>query len=301
MNLSMNLSTISSTNPSTISHTISHTPIATTNQSVTLSIINPSSPTPSNALVAFLVDYATLLLFVQLTAQTPLFSIVSIADLLSVSIAALSSDEQSQWLHRLLLAWRSRKGRLAQAFGLLCATLQWTCFAQPLLQAKSDAILDIAAEHLSLPGVDRFIAAQLLRRFLQATSPSATSLQKLTDALLATTPKNPQWPVEAATLRLLATLAPGGVAPGQLAACLETALRVATMAPAESGEAAAMALGQVLEKTVGVAIRRGELQRVEKLYGECLRVVLRASERSRAVAARSIAVFMKWGRRESET
>ena len=70
-------------------------------------------------------------------------------------------------------------------------------------------------------------------------------------------------------------------------------MRVATTAPAESGEVATMALGQVLEKTVGVAIRRSELQRVERLYSDCLRVVLRASERSRAVTARSIAVFMK--------
>ena len=42
-----------------------------------------------------------------------------------------------------------------------------------------------------------------------------------------------------------------------------------------------------------VAIRRSELPRVERLYGDCLRFVLRAPERSRAVMARSIAVFMK--------
>ena len=54
-----------------------------------------------------------------------------------------------------------------------------------------------------------------------------------------------------------------------------------------------MALGEVLERTVGVAIRRSELPRVERLYGDCLRFVLRAPERSRAVTARSIAVFMK--------
>ena len=68
---------------------------------------------------------------------------------------------------------------------------------------------------------------------------------------------------------------------------------MATLAPAESGEAATMALGGALEGTVGVAIRRSELPRVERLYGDCLRFVLRAPERSRAVTARSIAVFMK--------
>ena len=301
------------------------------------------------ALIAFLVDYAVLLLAVQLATNTPLLSIVSIADLLSAALSALSSDQQSQWLHRLLLAWRSHKGPLAQAFGLLCATLQWTCFPSSLLRAKTDAILDIAVQNLALGGLDRFIAAQLLRRFLQAIEPrkptdtptneptplsdqanslsdkanslsdKANSLSdkprnplsnkptpfsdkptsltdkltKLTDTLLETFPKQPQWPLEAATLRLLATLAPAGVAPGQLAGCLEAALCVATLAPAESGEAATMALGEVLERTVGVAIRRSELPRVERLYGDCLRFVLRAPERSRAVMARSIAVFMK--------
>ena len=327
-------------NNQTINNTI-NSPLLT-NQSVTLFLLDPSTPSPPHALIAFLVDYAVLLLAVQLATNTPLLSIVSIADLLSVALSALSSDQQSQWLHRLLLAWRSHKGPLAQAFGLLCATLQWTCFSSSLLRAKTDAILDIAVQNLALGGLDRFIAAQLLRRFLQAIEPrkptdTATNeptplsdqanslsdkanslsdkprnplsnkptpfsdkptsltdkLTKLTDTLLETFPKQPQWPLEAATLRLLATLAPAGVAPGQLAGCLEAALRVATLAPAESGEAATMALGEVLERTVGVAIRRSELPRVERLYGDCLRFVLRAPERSRAVTARSIAVFMK--------
>ena len=320
-------------NNQTINNTI-NSPLLT-NQSVTLFLLDPSTPSPPHALIAFLVDYAVLLLAVQLATNTPLLSIVSIADLLSAALSALSSDQQSQWLHRLLLAWRSHKGPLAQAFGLLCATLQWTCFSSSLLRAKTDAILDIAVQNLALGGLDRFIAAQLLRRFLQAIEPrkptdTATNeptplsdkanslsdkprnplsnkptpfsdkptsltdkLTKLTDTLLETFPKQPQWPLEAATLRLLATLAPAGVAPGQLAGCLEAALRVATLAPAESGEAATMALGEVLERTVGVAIRRSELPRVERLYGDCLRFVLRAPERSRAVTARSIAVFMK--------
>ena len=327
-------------NMQTINNTI-NSPLLT-NQSVTLFLLDPSTPSPPHALIAFCVDYAVLLLAVQLATNTPLLSIVSIADLLSAALSALSSDQQSQWLHRLLLAWRSHKGRLAQAFGLLCATLQWTCFSSSLLRAKTDAILDIAVQNLALGGLDRFIAAQLLRRFLQAIEPrkptdtptneptplsdqanslsdKANSLSdkprnplsnkptpfsdkptsltdkltKLTDTLLETFPKQPQWPLEAATLRLLATLAPAGVAPGQLAGCLEAALRVATLAPAESGEAATMALGEVLERTVGVAIRRSELPRVERLYGDCLRFVLRAPERSRAVMARSIAVFMK--------
>ena len=327
-------------NNQTINNTI-NSPLLT-NQSVTLFLLDPSTPSPPHALIAFLVDYAVLLLAVQLATNTPLLSIVSIADLLSAALSALSSDQQSQWLHRLLLAWRSHKGRFAQAFGLLCATLQWTCFSSSLLRAKTDAILDIAVQNLALGGLDRFIAAQLLRRFLQAIEPrkptdTATNeptplsdqanslsdkanslsdkprnplsnkstpfsdkptsltdkLTKLTDTLLETFPKQPQWPLEAATLRLLATLAPAGVAPGQLAGCLEAALRVATLAPAESGEAATMALGEVLERTVGVAIRRSELPRVERLYGDCLRFVLRAPERSRAVTARSIAVFMK--------
>lgn len=327
-------------NNQTINNTI-NSPLLT-NQSVTLFLLDPSTPSPPHALIAFLVDYAVLLLAVQLATNTPLLSIVSIADLLSAALSALSSDQQSQWLHRLLLAWRSHKGPLAQAFGLLCATLQWTCFSSSLLRAKTDAILDIAVQNLALGGLDRFIAAQLLRRFLQAIEPrkptdTATNeptplsdqanslsdkanslsdkprnplsnkptpfsdkptsltdkLTKLTDTLLETFPKQPQWPLEAATLRLLATLAPAGVAPGQLAGCLEAALRVATLAPAESGEAATMALGEVLERTVGVAIRRSELPRVERLYGDCLQFVLRAPERSRAVTARSIAVFMK--------
>ena len=320
-------------NMQTINNTI-NSPLLT-NQSVTLFLLDPSTPSPPHALIAFCVDYAVLLLAVQLATNTPLLSIVSIADLLSAALSALSSDQQSQWLHRLLLAWRSHKGPLAQAFGLLCATLQWTCFSSSLLRAKTDAILDIAVQNLALGGLDRFIAAQLLRRFLQAIEPrkptdTATNeptplsdkanslsdkprnplsnkptpfsdkptsltdkLTKLTDTLLETFPKQPQWPLEAATLRLLATLAPAGVAPGQLAGCLEAALRVATLAPAESGEAATMALGEVLERTVGVAIRRSELPRVERLYGDCLRFVLRAPERSRAVTARSIAVFMK--------
>ena len=334
-------------NMQTINNTI-NSPLLT-NQSVTLFLLDPSTPSPPHALIAFCVDYAVLLLAVQLATNTPLLSIVSIADLLSAALSALSSDQQSQWLHRLLLAWRSHKGPLAQAFGLLCATLQWTCFSSSLLRAKTDAILDIAVQNLALGGLDRFIAAQLLQRFLQAIEPrkptdtptneptplsdqansfsdKANSLSdkprnplsnkptplsnkptpfsdkptsltdkltKLTDTLLETFPKQPQWPLEAATLRLLATLAPAGVAPGQLAACLEAALRVATLAPAESGEAATMALGEVLERTVGVAIRRSELPRVERLYGDCLRFVLRAPERSRAVTARSIAVFMK--------
>ena len=334
-------------NNQTINNTI-NSPLLT-NQSVTLFLLDPSTPSPPHTLIAFLVDYAVLLLAVQLATNTPLLSIVSIADLLSAALSALSSDQQSQWLHRLLLAWRSHKGRFAQAFGLLCATLQWTCFSSSLLRAKTDAILDIAVQNLALGGLDRFIAAQLLRRFLQAIEPrkptdTATNeptplsdqanslsdkanslsdkprnplsnkstpfsdkptpfsdkptsltdkLTKLTDTLLETFPKQPQWPLEAATLRLLATLAPAGVAPGQLAGCLEAALRVATLAPAESGEAATMALGEVLERTVGVAIRRSELPRVERLYGDCLRFVLRAPERSRAVMARSIAVFMK--------
>ena len=327
-------------NMQTINNTI-NSPLLT-NQSVTLFLLDPSTPSPPHALIAFCVDYAVLLLAVQLATNTPLLSIVSIADLLSAALSALSSDQQSQWLHRLLLAWRSHKGRLAQAFGLLCATLQWTCFSSSLLRAKTDAILDIAVQNLALGGLDRFIAAQLLRRFLQAIEPrkptdtptneptplsdqanslsdKANSLSdkprnplsnkptpfsdkptsltdkltKLTDTLLETFPKQPQWPLEAATLRLLATLAPAGVAPGQLAGCLEAALCVATLAPAESGEAATMALGEVLERTVGVAIRRSELPRVERLYGDCLRFVLRAPERSRAVTARSIAVFMK--------
>ena len=327
-------------NMQTINNTI-NSPLLT-NQSVTLFLLDPSTPSPPHALIAFCVDYAVLLLAVQLATNTPLLSIVSIADLLSAALSALSSDQQSQWLHRLLLAWRSHKGRLAQAFGLLCATLQWTCFSSSLLRAKTDAILDIAVQNLALGGLDRFIAAQLLRRFLQAIEPrkptdtptneptplsdqanslsdKANSLSdkprnplsnkptpfsdkptsltdkltKLTDTLLETFPKQPQWPLEAATLRLLATLAPAGVAPGQLAGCLEAALCVATLAPAESGEAATMALGEVLERTVGVAIRRSELPRVERLYGDCLRFVLRAPERSRAVMARSIAVFMK--------
>ena len=327
-------------NMQTINNTI-NSPLLT-NQSVTLFLLDPSTPSPPHALIAFCVDYAVLLLAVQLATNTPLLSIVSIADLLSAALSALSSDQQSQWLHRLLLAWRSHKGPLAQAFGLLCATLQWTCFPSSLLRAKTDAILDIAVQNLALGGLDRFIAAQLLRRFLQAIEPrkptdtptneptplsdqanslsdKANSLSdkprnplsnkptpfsdkptsltdkltKLTDTLLETFPKQPQWPLEAATLRLLATLAPAGVAPGQLAGCLEAALCVATLAPAESGEAATMALGEVLERTVGVAIRRSELPRVERLYGDCLRFVLRAPERSRAVMARSIAVFMK--------
>ena len=320
-------------NMQTINNTI-NSPLLT-NQSVTLFLLDPSTPSPPHALIAFCVDYAVLLLAVQLATNTPLLSIVSIADLLSAALSALSSDQQSQWLHRLLLAWRSHKGPLAQAFGLLCATLQWTCFPSSLLRAKTDAILDIAVQNLALGGLDRFIAAQLLRRFLQAIEPrkptdtptneptplsdQANSLSdkprnplsnkstpfsdkptsltdkltKLTDTLLETFPKQPQWPLEAATLRLLATLAPAGVAPGQLAGCLEAALCVATLAPAESGEAATMALGEVLERTVGVAIRRSELPRVERLYGDCLRFVLRAPERSRAVMARSIAVFMK--------
>ena len=327
-------------NMQTINNTI-NSPLLT-NQSVTLFLLDPSTPSPPHALIAFCVDYAVLLLAVQLATNTPLLSIVSIADLLSAALSALSSDQQSQWLHRLLLAWRSHKGPLAQAFGLLCATLQWTCFPSSLLRAKTDAILDIAVQNLALGGLDRFIAAQLLRRFLQAIEPrkptdTATNeptplsdqanslsdkanslsdkprnplsnkptpfsdkptsltdkLTKLTDTLLETFPKQPQWPLEAATLRLLATLAPAGVAPGQLAGCLEAALCVATLAPAESGEAATMALGEVLERTVGVAIRRSELPRVERLYGDCLRFVLRAPERSRAVMARSIAVFMK--------
>ena len=320
-------------NNQTINNTINSPRL--TNQSVTLFLLDPSTPSPPHALIAFCVDYAVLLLAVQLATNTPLLSIVSIADLLSAALSALSSDQQSQWLHRLLLAWRSHKGPLAQAFGLLCATLQWTCFSSSLLRAKTDAILDIAVQNLALGGLDRFIAAQLLRRFLQAIEPrkptdTATNeptplsdkanslsdkprnplsnkptpfsdkptsltdkLTKLTDTLLETFPKQPQWPLEAATLRLLATLAPAGVAPGQLAGCLEAALRVATLAPAESGEAATMALGEVLERTVGVAIRRSELPRVERLYGDCLRFVLRAPERSRAVTARSIAVFMK--------
>ena len=327
-------------NMQTINNTI-NSPLLT-NQSVTLFLLDPSTPSPPHALIAFCVDYAVLLLAVQLATNTPLLSIVSIADLLSAALSALSSDQQSQWLHRLLLAWRSHKGPLAQAFGLLCATLQWTCFPSSLLRAKTDAILDIAVQNLALGGLDRFIAAQLLRRFLQAIEPrkptdtptneptplsdqanslsdKANSLSdkprnplsnkptpfsdkptsltdkltKLTDTLLETFPKQPQWPLEAATLRLLATLAPAGVAPGQLAGCLEAALCVATLAPAESGEAATMALGEVLERTVGVAIRRSELPRVERLYGDCLRFVLRAPERSRAVTARSIAVFMK--------
>ena len=327
-------------NMQTINNTI-NSPLLT-NQSVTLFLLDPSTPSPPHALIAFCVDYAVLLLAVQLATNTPLLSIVSIADLLSAALSALSSDQQSQWLHRLLLAWRSHKGPLAQAFGLLCATLQWTCFPSSLLRAKTDAILDIAVQNLALGGLDRFIAAQLLRRFLQAIEPrkptdtptneptplsdqanslsdKANSLSdkprnplsnkptpfsdkptsltdkltKLTDTLLETFPKQPQWPLEAATLRLLATLAPAGVAPEQLAGCLEAALCVATLAPAESGEAATMALGEVLERTVGVAIRRSELPRVERLYGDCLRFVLRAPERSRAVMARSIAVFMK--------
>ena len=327
-------------NMQTINNTI-NSPLLT-NQSVTLFLLDPSTPSPPHALIAFCVDYAVLLLAVQLATNTPLLSIVSIADLLSAALSALSSDQQSQWLHRLLLAWRSHKGPLAQAFGLLCATLQWTCFPSSLLRAKTDAILDIAVQNLALGGLDRFIAAQLLRRFLQAIEPrkptdtptneptplsdqanslsdKANSLSDkprnplsnkptpfsdkptsltdkltiLTDTLLETFPKQPQWPLEAATLRLLATLAPAGVAPGQLAGCLEAALCVATLAPAESGEAATMALGEVLERTVGVAIRRSELPRVERLYGDCLRFVLRAPERSRAVTARSIAVFMK--------
>ena len=327
-------------NMQTINNTI-NSPLLT-NQSVTLFLLDPSTPSPPHALIAFCVDYAVLLLAVQLATNTPLLSIVSIADLLSAALSALSSDQQSQWLHRLLLAWRSHKGPLAQAFGLLCATLQWTCFPSSLLRAKTDAILDIAVQNLALGGLDRFIAAQLLRRFLQAIEPrkptdtptneptplsdqanslsdKANSLSDkprnplsnkptpfsdkptsltdkltiLTDTLLETFPKQPQWPLEAATLRLLATLAPAGVAPGQLAGCLEAALCVATLAPAESGEAATMALGEVLERTVGVAIRRSELPRVERLYGDCLRFVLRAPERSRAVMARSIAVFMK--------
>ena len=327
-------------NMQTINNTI-NSPLLT-NQSVTLFLLDPSTPSPPHALIAFCVDYAVLLLAVQLATNTPLLSIVSIADLLSAALSALSSDQQSQWLHRLLLAWRSHKGPLAQAFGLLCATLQWTCFPSSLLRAKTDAILDIAVQNLALGGLDRFIAAQLLRRFLLAIEPrkptdtptneptplsdqanslsdKANSLSdkprnplsnkptpfsdkptsltdkltKLTDTLLETFPKQPQWPLEAATLRLLATLAPAGVAPGQLAGCLEAALCVATLAPAESGEAATMALGEVLERTVGVAIRRSELPRVERLYGDCLRFVLRAPERSRAVMARSIAVFMK--------
>ena len=327
-------------NMQTINNTI-NSPLLT-NQSVTLFLLDPSTPSPPHALIAFCVDYAVLLLAVQLATNTPLLSIVSIADLLSAALSALSSDQQSQWLHRLLLAWRSHKGPLAQAFGLLCATLQWTCFPSSLLRAKTDAILDIAVQNLALGGLDRFIAAQLLRRFLQAIEPrkptdtptneptplsdqanslsdKANSLSdkprnplsnkptpfsdkptsltdkltKLTDTLLETFPKQPQWPLEAATLRLLATLAPAGVAPGQLAGCLEAALCVATLAPAESDEAATMALGEVLERTVGVAIRRSELPRVERLYGDCLRFVLRAPERSRAVTARSIAVFMK--------
>ena len=327
-------------NMQTINNTI-NSPLLT-NQSVTLFLLDPSTPSPPHALIAFCVDYAVLLLAVQLATNTPLLSIVSIADLLSAALSALSSDQQSQWLHRLLLAWRSHKGPLAQAFGLLCATLQWTCFPSSLLRAKTDAILDIAVQNLALGGLDRFIAAQLLRRFLQAIEPrkptdtptneptplsdqanslsdKANSLSdkprnplsnkptpfsdkptsltdkltKLTDTLLETFPKQPQWPLEAATLRLLATLAPAGVSPGQLAGCLEAALCVATLAPAESGEAATMALGEVLERTVGVAIRRSELPRVERLYGDCLRFVLRAPERSRAVTARSIAVFMK--------
>ena len=329
-----------SINMQTINNTI-NSPLLT-NQSVTLFLLDPSTPSPPHALIAFCVDYAVLLLAVQLATNTPLLSIVSIADLLSAALSALSSDQQSQWLHRLLLAWRSHKGPLAQAFGLLCATLQWTCFPSSLLRAKTDAILDIAVQNLALGGLDRFIAAQLLRRFLQAIEPrkptdtptneptplsdqanslsdKANSLSDkprnplsnkptpfsdkptsltdkltiLTDTLLETFPKQPQWPLEAATLRLLATLAPAGVAPGQLAGCLEAALCVATLAPAESGEAATMALGEVLERTVGVAIRRSELPRVERLYGDCLRFVLRAPERSRAVMARSIAVFMK--------
>ena len=327
-------------NMQTINNTI-NSPLLT-NQSVTLFLLDPSTPSPPHTLIAFCVDYAVLLLAVQLATNTPLLSIVSIADLLSAALSALSSDQQSQWLHRLLLAWRSHKGPLAQAFGLLCATLQWTCFPSSLLRAKTDAILDIAVQNLALGGLDRFIAAQLLRRFLQAIEPrkptdtptneptplsdqanslsdKANSLSDkprnplsnkptpfsdkptsltdkltiLTDTLLETFPKQPQWPLEAATLRLLATLAPAGVAPGQLAGCLEAALCVATLAPAESGEAATMALGEVLERTVGVAIRRSELPRVERLYGDCLRFVLRAPERSRAVMARSIAVFMK--------
>ena len=327
-------------NMQTINNTI-NSPLLT-NQSVTLFLLDPSTPSPPHALIAFCVDYAVLLLAVQLATNTPLLSIVSIADLLSAALSALSSDQQSQWLHRLLLAWRSHKGPLAQAFGLLCATLQWPCFPSSLLRAKTDAILDIAVQNLALGGLDRFIAAQLLRRFLQAIEPrkptdtptneptplsdqanslsdKANSLSDkprnplsnkptpfsdkptsltdkltiLTDTLLETFPKQPQWPLEAATLRLLATLAPAGVAPGQLAGCLEAALCVATLAPAESGEAATMALGEVLERTVGVAIRRSELPRVERLYGDCLRFVLRAPERSRAVTARSIAVFMK--------
>ena len=327
-------------NMQTINNTI-NSPLLT-KQYDNLFLLEPSTPSPPHALIAFCVDYAVLLLAVQLATNTPLLSIVSIADLLSAALSALSSDQQSQWLHRLLLAWRSHKGPLAQAFGLLCATLQWTCFPSSLLRAKTDAILDIAVQNLALGGLDRFIAAQLLRRFLQAIEPrkptdtptneptplsdqanslsdKANSLSdkprnplsnkptpfsdkptsltdkltKLTDTLLETFPKQPQWPLEAATLRLLATLAPAGVAPEQLAGCLEAALCVATLAPAESGEAATMALGEVLERTVGVAIRRSELPRVERLYGDCLRFVLRAPERSRAVMARSIAVFMK--------
>lgn len=244
---------------------------------------------PSRGVLNFILDYAFLVVAVQLQVGVSPAKIVSISGVLSIVLGGFSIEIQNSVIHFLLMGWEKNRGICGSAYGMVLSGIHWCDLRKEIIDDKIESIFAIAEKCLQ---TDPFCACQILANLAPA-QPKAPILQHMGKSVLIALTQTSEPFTLVCLLRLLCSLVPSGITSAMVPQCLQSMLQQQSILNSNWHDEYCVIVARVMEGVVQIPIRRSDQSVIEKCYSSFLPIILHSSPLVQSLCLQPLTVFMR--------